>query len=127
SLLLGFLLASMTLVSSTKAPAMLALLVPMLAAGLPIFETVFAFARRALHGQHPFRGDRRHLHHRFLALGLTPKRTVLIFYYITALMGVSAYVLQRLDARATLALVVIILIGMVFLVENLRFLEKRGE
>lgn len=125
SLLLGFLLASITLLSSTKAPALLALLIPMLAVGLPLFEILFAFLRRTLHGQHPFRGDRRHLHHRFLALGLTEKRTVLTFYYITAYLGVTAYVLQRLEARATMALVVIIALGMLLLVENMRYLEHK--
>lgn len=124
SLLLGFLLGSITLLGSTKAPALLALIVPMLALGLPLFETVFAFIRRAMKGQHPFRADRRHLHHRFLALGFSEKRTVLTFYYITAYFGVTAYVLQRLEARSTLALVTIIGGGMLVLVENMRFLER---
>ncbi len=123
SLLLGFLLAGTALMSSTKAPALLALLMPLLALGLPIFDTIFAFFRRAIRGQHPFRGDRRHLHHRFLQLGFSERRTVLTFYYITAYLGVTAYVLQRLEARSTLALVVIISIGMLVLVENMRFLE----
>ena len=127
SLLLWFLLASVTLLSSTKAPALLALLIPMLAVGLPLFETVFAFFRRAVHGRNPFQGDRRHLHHRLLNLGLSPRRTVLIFYYVTAFLGVVAYIIQRLEARATLALVVILLVGAIVAVENMRFLEKRNQ
>jgi UDP-GlcNAc:undecaprenyl-phosphate/decaprenyl-phosphate GlcNAc-1-phosphate transferase len=127
SLLLGFLLASASLLSSTKAPALLALLIPMLALGVPIFDTVFAFVRRTVSGQHPFRGDRRHLHHRFLELGFSEKRTVLTFYYLTAYFGVTAYVLQRLEARSTLALVVIITIGMLVLVENMRVLENHRQ
>jgi len=124
SMLLGFMLASITLLSSSKAPALLALIIPMLAVGVPLFETVFAFVRRLIRGQHPFRADRRHLHHRFLALGFTERRTVLMFYYLTAYFGVTAYVLQRLEARATLPLVAIIGIGMLVLIENMRYLEK---
>jgi hypothetical protein len=124
-MLLGFMLASITLLSSTKAPALLALIIPMLALGVPLFETVFAFTRRIVQGKHPFRADRRHLHHRFLALGFTDRRTVLMFYYLTAYFGVTAYVLQRLEARATLPLVAIIGIGMLVLIENMRFLEKK--
>ncbi len=124
SLLLGFLLASVSLLSSTKAPALLALLIPLLALGLPLFDTAFAFLRRILQGKHPFRGDRRHLHHRFLTLGLGERRTVLTFYYITAYFGVTAYVLQRMEARSTLALVMIITVGMLVLVENMRHLER---
>jgi len=126
SLLLGFMLASISLLSSSKAPALLALIIPFLALGLPLFETVFAFVRRSARGQHPFRADRRHLHHRFLALGFSERRTVLTFYYITAYFGVTAYVLQRLEARSTLALVAIIGMGMLLLVENMRFLEKKS-
>lgn len=124
SLLLGFLLASITLLSSTKAPALLALLIPVLAVGLPVFETVFAFVRRIIRGQHPFRGDRRHLHHRFMALGLSERRTVLTFYYMTAYLGVTAFILQRLEARLTLVLVAVIGLGMLLLVENMRYLER---
>lgn len=125
SMLLGFMLASITLLSSTKAPALLALIIPMLAVGVPLFETIFAFTRRILQGKHPFRADRRHLHHRFLALGFTERRTVLMFYYLTAYFGVTAYVLQRLEARATLPLVGIIGLGMLVLIENMRYLEKK--
>lgn len=126
SMLLGFMLASITLLSSSKAPAFLALIIPMLAVGIPLFETCFAFSRRLLSGQHPFKADRRHLHHRFLALGFSERRTVLTFYYITAYFGVTAYVLQRLEARSTLPLVGIIIIGMLVLIENMSFLEKRS-
>src|SRR5690606_38530674 len=111
SMLLGFMLASITLLSSSKAPAFLALIIPMLAVGVPLFETCFAFIRRMLQGQHPFRADRRHLHHRFQALGFSEKRTVLTFYYLTAYFGITAYVIQRLEARATLPLVAIVIIG----------------
>jgi UDP-GlcNAc:undecaprenyl-phosphate GlcNAc-1-phosphate transferase len=126
SMLLGFMLASITLLSSTKAPALLALIIPMLAVALPLFETVFAFVRRAAQGKHPFRADRRHLHHRFLALGFSQRRTLFTFYYITAYFGVTAYVLQRLEAKATLALVAIISLGMLVLIENMRFLERKN-
>ena len=125
SLLLGFLLASVSLLSSTKTPALLALLIPVMAVGLPLFETVFAFARRAVRGQHPFRGDSRHLHHRFLNLGFSPRRTVFIFYYFSGLLGVTAFVLQRLEPVATMALVAALSTGLLVLLESLRFLEKR--
>ncbi len=125
SMLLGFMLASITLLSSSKAPALLALIIPMLAVGVPLFETCFAFTRRLLQGKHPFKADRRHLHHRFLALGFSERRTVLTFYYLTAYFGVTAYVLQRMEAGATLPMVAIIGVGMLVLIENMRFLEKR--
>lgn len=124
SLFLGFLMATITLMSSSKAPAFLALIIPMMAVGIPLFDTGFAFVRRLVKGQHPFKADKRHLHHRFLVLGLTERRTVLAFYYITAYFGVTAYVLQKLEAKVTLPLIAIIGTGMLLLIENMRYLEK---
>ncbi|MGB9692479.1 MAG: MraY family glycosyltransferase [Candidatus Sumerlaeaceae bacterium] len=126
SLLLGFLLASLTLMSSSKTPAVLTLAVPIVAVCLPLFETLFAFARRVAKGQHPFKGDRSHLHHRFLDLGFTERRTVLILYYLTAYVGVIAYVLQKLDSRLTLLMAFFLGLGLYLLAESLAFLRRRS-
>ena len=124
SLLLGFLLATQTMISSSKSPALLALLVPMLAVGVPLFDLFFAFARRLSHGQHPFKADRRHLHHRFLAIGFSQRRTVLTFYYITAFLGMTAYMLQKMSPYATFGMLLMMIIGCGVLIQSLRFLEK---
>ncbi|AXA35466.1 MAG: undecaprenyl/decaprenyl-phosphate alpha-N-acetylglucosaminyl 1-phosphate transferase [Candidatus Hydrogenedentota bacterium] len=126
SLLLGFLLASITLLSSSKAPALLTLLIPVLAVALPLFETLFAFVRRILRGQNPFAGDRSHLHHRFLDLGFSVRRTVLIFYYFTAYLGVTAYVLQRLDSRSTILVAILIAIGLLLLANSMGYLRDKS-
>lgn len=125
SLLLGFLLATQTLISSSKSPAMFTLLVPMLAIGLPLFDLLFAFVRRLVSGTHPFKPDRRHLHHRFLAAGFSQRRTVLLFYYLTALLGIIALVLQKTSPTVTLITLAVTLVGCMLLLENLRFLEAR--
>jgi len=125
SLLLGFLLASLTLMSSSKTPAVLTLAVPIVAVFLPLFETLFAFSRRMLKHQHPFKGDRSHLHHRFLDLGFSERRTVLILYYLTAYVGVIAYVLQKLDSRLTLVMAVFLAFGLLLLAESMSYLRRR--
>lgn len=125
--LLGFLLASLTLMSSSKTPALLTLAVPIVAVALPLFETLFAFGRRLIQGQHPFKGDRSHLHHRFLALGFSERRTVLILYYITAYVGAIAYVVQKLDARLTLLMGLFLAGGLLLLAESMGYLRRRHE
>lgn len=125
SLLLGFLLASVTLMSSSKTPALLTLTVPIVAVFLPLFETFFAFGRRLLKGEHPFRGDRSHLHHRFLDLGFSERWTVLILYYLTAYVGVIAYVLQKLDSRLTLVMAAFLAFGLLLLAESMTYLRRR--
>ena len=127
SLSIGYTLAGCSLMASTKAPALLALLVPVVALGLPLFETTFSFARRALTGTNPFKADRRHLHHRLLDAGLDQRRVVLVFLYATVYFGVNAVLLAREGSALVLINVALIGVGLVMLIEYLRFFEKRRE
>ncbi len=87
SLTLGFALASFTLHSSLKSPAAVAILVPILALGLPVIDTLLVMAIRFLEGSGSpfperiagmFKADRKHLHH--LALSLAPKRRQIVLW-----------------------------------------------
>jgi len=126
ALLLGFLLASTALLSSTKAPALLTLLVPLLAIGLPIFESVHSFARRVITRQNPFQADRRHLHHRLLDLGLSHRQVVSTLVYITVFLGLMSYILANASPFVSLFAVVLLGGGFLVLLENLTTLERNG-
>lgn len=125
SLFLGFLMGALTLTSSTKAPALLTMLIPLVAMGMPVFDTGHAFLRRILSGSHPFRADKKHLHHRLLGMGLSQKRAVLILYYISAYLGVMAWVLSKAPPQYTILVVALLVIGMFLLVENLSHLKRK--
>lgn len=73
SLTLGFILATVSLRSSVKASATVALLVPILALGLPVLDTLLVMWYRFLKGHarmnrvaRMFHADRSHLHHLLL-------------------------------------------------------------
>ena len=127
SLTLGFLLASLSLSTSTKAPALLPILIPFLAVGMPVFDTAHAFFRRIFIGRHPFQADTKHLHHRLLALGLSQNRTVLFLYYISAYLGAMAYVLSKAPAHITPLVVAVLMVGLFLLAENLSSLDKKRD
>jgi UDP-GlcNAc:undecaprenyl-phosphate GlcNAc-1-phosphate transferase len=127
SLLLGFLLATASLVGSTKTPTLLALVVPMVALALPLFETSFSFLRRLLRGQHPFKPDRRHLHHRLLDLGLNHRRVVVLLLFFTAFLGINSVALAQSGSEWVLFNALFLIGGIVLLIENLKFLERRRE
>ncbi|HOE63268.1 MAG TPA: MraY family glycosyltransferase [Candidatus Sumerlaeota bacterium] len=127
SLTLGFLLASLSLSTSTKAPALLPILIPFLAVGMPVFDTAHAFFRRIFIGRHPFQADTKHLHHRLLALGLSQNRTVLFLYYISAYLGAMAYVLSKAPAHITALVVALLMVGLFLLAENLSSLDKKRD
>ncbi|CAN5349031.1 N/A [soil metagenome] len=125
SLLLGFLLATASLIGSTKTPTLLTMSVPLVALGLPIFESSFSFLRRALSGQHPFKPDRRHLHHRLLDVGLDQRRVVITLLFMTAILGVNSIMLAQAGLKTVFFNVVLLIVGIILLIENLKFLEKK--
>jgi UDP-GlcNAc:undecaprenyl-phosphate GlcNAc-1-phosphate transferase len=126
ALLLGFLLASIALLSSTKAPALLTLLIPLLAIGLPIVESIHAFFRRLVARQNPFQADRRHLHHRLLDLGLSHRRVVMTLLYITAFLGLMSFILAGASPVVSVLAVLLLGGGFLVLLENITALEKNG-
>lgn len=125
SLLLGYLLATAALIGSTKASTLQAMLVPLVAVGLPLFEAAFSFLRRALRGTSPFKPDRRHLHHRLLDLGLSQQRVVLVLLFATAFLGINSVLLARAGSMLVLLNVAFLGIGLILLIENLRYLERK--
>jgi UDP-GlcNAc:undecaprenyl-phosphate GlcNAc-1-phosphate transferase len=85
--LLGYVLGVMALVGAGKNVALVSLLLPLLVLGVPIADAIVAIARRTYRGRRIFEADREHVHHRLLSLGLGYRRTVLLLYMVTALLG----------------------------------------
>ncbi|MCX7846534.1 MAG: undecaprenyl/decaprenyl-phosphate alpha-N-acetylglucosaminyl 1-phosphate transferase [bacterium] len=92
SLFLGFWLACTAVRSSQISTTTVALLVPVIALGLPILDTVIAFLRRAARRRNPFQADLEHIHHKMLESGLSHPETVLVLYGFCLLLGIAALV-----------------------------------
>ena len=92
SMFLGFVLATMSLLGAgtQKTPTLIAILVPLMALGLPIMDMLFAIARRFLERRSIFSADRGHIHHRLLDLGLTHRRAVLLLYGLSGAFTLAA-------------------------------------
>ncbi len=95
ALFLGFMLASLSVMSPMKSATMLATVVPVLVLGLPIFDTAFAILRRLVNKRPIMEADKGHLHHRIMAAGLGQRRTVMTLYGISGVMGVAAISMSR--------------------------------
>jgi UDP-GlcNAc:undecaprenyl-phosphate GlcNAc-1-phosphate transferase len=80
---LGFLVAELSIVNSHKGSIVAGLLAPLFVLALPILDVALAIARRGLKGLPIFRPDRRHIHHKLLGIGYTPRRAVLTLYLVT--------------------------------------------
>ena len=99
SQLLGFVLSTASIMGLFKLHAIITFFVLLLALALPLADTIFAFFRRILHGQSPFKADKGHFHHRLLAMGLNQKQVVAVLYGISAVLGLLA-VLMAGDSMA---------------------------
>ncbi|HET6497586.1 MAG TPA: MraY family glycosyltransferase [Coriobacteriia bacterium] len=94
SMLLGFTLAAISLLGVMKSVAAIALLVPLLILGVPIFDTASAIIRRVRHKRPIQEADRGHIHHRLLGRGFDQRQTVLIIYVWSVALGVGAYAMR---------------------------------
>jgi UDP-GlcNAc:undecaprenyl-phosphate GlcNAc-1-phosphate transferase len=82
SMLLGFWLATMSVIGGAKVGTAFVVL------GVPILDTAWVIGRRLTTGRSPFKGgDAEHLPHRIHGLGLTQLQTVLLLYLICGVFG----------------------------------------
>jgi UDP-GlcNAc:undecaprenyl-phosphate GlcNAc-1-phosphate transferase len=101
ALLLGLLMAAATISVGGQSRAQFSgqtyfffapLVIPLVILGVPVFDTLFAIVRRARTRAGVSTADKRHLHHRLMALGHGQRRSVLILWAWTALLsGVALY------------------------------------
>ena len=85
SMFLGFILGSTSVMCAMKSGTMVALALPAVVLGLPIFDMAFSILRRYLSRWAITSPDRGHLHHRLLDMGLRHRHVVIIMYAMTAL------------------------------------------
>ena len=105
SLLLGYVLATMSVLGLFKFNALVSFAVPVLAIAVPLFDTIFAFFRRLIHGQNPMHPDRGHFHHRLIDMGLSQKQAVAVLYTISAILGLAAVVITTSGELKALILI----------------------
>jgi UDP-GlcNAc:undecaprenyl-phosphate GlcNAc-1-phosphate transferase len=105
-----------TILGVAKVVVGLSILVPLIALGLPIGDTLFAIVRRTLSGRNPAAPDAGHLHHRLRAVGLNPVETALTFYLVTGILGCLALTIygHRRIIDVALGLLVVALIGLIW-------------
>jgi len=94
SMFLGFMLGAITVQGVMKSVAAIALLVPIVIMGVPIFDTISAIFRRFRNKRPVTQADRNHIHHRLLYRGFSHQQTVLIIYFWSVLLSMAALILN---------------------------------
>ena len=111
SLLLGYVLSTVSVLGLFKFYTVVTFVVPVLALAVPLSDTIFAFVRRIVHGQSPFQADRGHFHHKLMDLGLNQKQAVAILYAVSAALGLAAVTLTTSGMARVLLLILALAIA----------------
>lgn len=104
SLFMGMTLACIGILSLFKAATITFVAVPLILFALPLFDTTSVFLGRLWRGAPVFQGDRTHVHHRLLDLGMNHRQAALMLYTITAFMGFVSIALAFKQTPRTLVL-----------------------
>lgn len=107
STLAGYILAILTILSTTKVGILMVVL------GVPLIDTGYVIVRRILSGKSPVWGDRGHLHHRLLDIGWGKRRIAVFYWAITAFLGFIALNLNTTSKLYTMVGIAVVLGGII--------------
>jgi UDP-GlcNAc:undecaprenyl-phosphate GlcNAc-1-phosphate transferase len=100
ALLLGFILATLSVQGLLKTAATVALFFPLLVLAIPIVDTSFVLAKRLKYRRPLYEADRTHLHHRFANIGFSQRRAALYMYAWCGLLAGAALATRFIPFRA---------------------------
>ncbi|HEY3551194.1 MAG TPA: MraY family glycosyltransferase [Gaiellaceae bacterium] len=100
ALLLGYVLAAVSVQGLLKTAATVALFFPLLVLAVPIVDTTFVVVRRLKHGERVFEADQAHLHHRFLRRGFSQRRAAVTIWGWCITLAAAAFATRFVPFRA---------------------------
>jgi len=108
---------------SLKSQVGAALLIPLLALGVPLFDTMLSPLRRFVRGRNMFSPDSGHIHHRLINMGLTTKKAVLIIYLMTFSLCLSGVILVNIRNEQTGLFLIVLGAGAIVFIRKLGYFE----
>ena len=126
SLFIGYVIASLTLLEryvSHASSTLFPVLMPVLVLAVPIMDTATVVLIRLREGRPIYVGDRRHLSHRLVSLGFSPRRAVLFIYLVTLSLGLGAVNLSNATPGQS-AVILVQFLGLVALILILLFVDR---
>ncbi len=99
------LVAVVSILSSAK------LATAILVLGIPTVDALFTILRRVFSGHSPFSGDKKHLHHNLLRLGMSQRQIALFYWTISAIVGVVALQLQSRNKLFAIIMLLVVVSG----------------
>lgn len=122
ALLVGFMLAGLSVEGTQKASTAVTVAIPIIAFGLPIVDTGVTVIRRFVSRKPLFLGDREHIHHMLLERGWSQRRTVLVLYGVCAVFALLTLLFAG-NSGLTGLLLFVVGVAIVVAVGHLRYHE----
>jgi len=101
SLFVGFTLSALTVTFTFYEPAAnrraFSWAIPLVVLAVPLYDMMSVILTRLRNRRPIFEGDRNHVAHRLVALGMTPRGAALTVYAMTAMTGLAAVLLLQVD------------------------------
>ncbi len=97
SLLIGFSLGCISLMSVKRVSGLTAIIVPLVIAGIPIIDTFSAIVRRGRAHVSIGQADKGHIHHRLMDEGFNQRQTVLLIYAWTAMLCAGSIIMTQVE------------------------------
>jgi len=121
SLFAGFMLGILAIIAGAKIATALLVL------GIPFLDMVAVIIQRLfLKKKSPFStADRRHLHFRFLKLGLSHRQVVLFYWAVATIFGLASVLISALGQHGTLEKIIILLFYLIIFSVVISFLINK--
>ena len=124
---LGFTLSVVSILGFAKGYTLLAIIAPILALGVPIFDTLFAMIRRFLKGQPMLKPDGAHIHHRLLKMGFSQRQAVVFLYTVTSILCILAVTIVSADIWKFIILIFAVICFIVIALMNYQKNKSKKE
>lgn len=129
SMLLGFMIASSSIICFSKSSALVGLALPIAVLGVPVFDTLFSMLRRFLERRSIFSADRSHFHHKLIELGFTQSQAVIAIYGVTLLnagLGMFMIVTPKIYVPIIFFCILILLLLIFHIVGSVRLAQIKA-
>ncbi|OPY83107.1 MAG: putative undecaprenyl-phosphate N-acetylglucosaminyl 1-phosphate transferase [Smithella sp. PtaU1.Bin162] len=124
SYFLGYTIAGLTILTSAKNEIGAIMLMPLLALGVPVFDTLLSPIRRWMLGKAMFRPDDGHIHHQLIRrIGLSTRKAVMILYGVSMVLCILCIVLIQIRDQKIGVVFIVVGIATAFLVRKLGYFE----
>lgn len=123
SLLLGAMLALISLTGVMRSPAVVVMVVPFVIAVVPVLDTSLAVIRRVARHQPIRMPDKGHIHHRLVMNGMTVPHAVGILYAWTGVLAVGAFVISTFSGWPAYLAIVVLGVVSGYVLKHFRLIE----